>query len=293
MTSTTVKGTVKDFFVYLGLSLVLYSALTTLTFLCFNYVDLLVSAKSDYYRIVSVDSIRWGVSALVILFPLLLGLSYLINNDIHKDSTKLEIRSRKWLLYSGMFVTSVFGVVDLVYLIYSFLGGDLAKEFLLKLLTVLVIAGVAFAYYYQELKRGVEVSVGTKVFGGLTSVGVITLLMFGFYTVGLPGTQRLHKQDEQRIADLYQIRNHVFDYHRRNEKLPENLEVLKNDGFDPQPQDPETKESYEYKVVNNNSFDVCGNFKTKRTSGEYPGYDNWIYHTGRNCFSSKVEQVAK
>ncbi len=89
MSSATVKGTVKDFFVYLGLALVLYSSLSMLTFLCFNYIDLLVAAKSDHDRIASLDSIRWRVSALVILFPLLLGLSYLINNDIRKDSTKL------------------------------------------------------------------------------------------------------------------------------------------------------------------------------------------------------------
>ncbi len=197
-----------------------------------------------------------------------------------------------------MFIASVSGAVDSVYLIYSFLGGDLTKEFVLKLLTVLVIAGVAFAYYYQELKRELKrevvISTGAKVFGGLSSIGVIALLMFGFYTVGLPATQRLHKQDEQRIADLYQIRNRIFDYHRVNGKLPENLEALKDDSFNllPLPKDPETKESYEYKITSPNSFDVCGNFNTSRTAGEYPSYDNLIYHSGNNCFSGKVVQVS-
>src|SRR3989344_2684189 len=275
MTSTTTKGTVKDFFVYLGLSLVLYTSLSTLIFLCFNYIDMFFSyggrTYSDVYRL---DSIRLEVSALVILFPLLVGLSYLINKDIQKDSSKLEIRSRKWLLYSVMFVSSVSGVGDLVYLVYSFMGGDLAKEFLLKLLTILLIAGVAFAYYYQELKRGTVATDGAKVLSGLASLAVVAILGFGFYTVGLPATQRLHKQDEQRMADLYQIKNWVFDYYRTNGKLPENLEALKNNGFDPLPKDPETKEFYEYKIVSQDSFDVCGNFNTKRTAGEYPGYDN-------------------
>ena len=295
MSSTIVKGSIKDFFVYLGSALVLYTSLSALTFLCFSYIDLFFAESPEYPRIYQLDSIRWQVSLLVILFPLFLGLSYLINKDIQRDATKLEIRSRKWLLYSVMFVTSVSGVVDLAYLVHNFLGGGLAQEFLLKALTVLFISGAAFTYYYQELKRGVSVSTGNRVFSGLISVAITAVLAFGFYTVGSPATQRQHRQDEQRIADLSQIKDRVVHYFHAQNNLPENLKKLVGDGFLSLPKDPDNSESYEYTVLDVNSFQLCANFKTERMDGDRSFYlvRDWAYHPGRNCFLSKVEQAAK
>lgn len=307
MSSTTVKGTVKDFFAYLGIALVLYTSLTALTFLCFNYIDMFVSQDSGgYYRTYSLESIRWQISALVILFPLLIGLSYMVNRDIRRDPFKLEVRSRKWLLYSVIFLTGMSGVVDLVFLVYSFLGGDFAKEFLLKSFTVLVIAGTAFAYYHQELRRrgdaadpeervrGAATPVTARLLGSLATVAITAALGFGFYTVGSPIHQRWHREDEQRIRDLSSISSNVSAYFRTESKLPEDLEQLTSKGLGVSAKDAGTGETYGYRVTSPNSFELCANFKTKRIEGDSSFYlaPDWAYHSGQNCFSTKVEPPA-
>jgi len=287
------KGTVKDFFMYLGLTLSLYIGLSVLIFLCFNYIDLYLTNNSDY-RGYSLGSIRWGVSLLTVLFPLFLFLSYLINKDIKNDAVKLmklEIRSRKWFLYSVMFVTSASVVMDLVYLLYGFLGGDLAKEFIFKSTAVLVIAGITFTYYFLELKRKVTVSVAAKVLGRLTSAGIVSVLVFGFYIVGSPITQRQHKQDEQRIFDLYTIRNAALDYYHTKGTLENDINLF---GLNPQPKDPESKNPYEFRLLNTMpvSFELCANFKTQRKIDEASyAFIVWDYHPGRNCFTVQVEQT--
>lgn len=306
MSSTAVKGTVKDFFAYLGIALALYASLATLTFLCFNYIDMLMpQADGSYYRTYSLESIRWQISALIVLFPLLIGLSYMVNKDIQREPLKLEVRSRKWLLYSVIFVTGMSGVIDLVFLVYSFLGGDFAKEFLLKSFTVLLIAGTAFAYYHQELRRrgdaadpeervrGVATPVTARLLGSLATVAVTVALGFGFYTVGSPVRQRQHQEDEQRLQNLSLIGSYVSTYFNAQNKLPENLEQLASKGFDAPDKDPVTGEVYGYRVTSATSYEVCANFKTDRREEEKSFYlRDWNYHPGRNCFSSKVEPPA-
>jgi hypothetical protein len=41
---------------------------------------------------------------------------------------------------------------DLIALVYNLLGGDLTARFVLKVLTIGVIAGAVFAYYLTDLR---------------------------------------------------------------------------------------------------------------------------------------------
>jgi len=292
MNGTTVKGTPKDVFSYLGWLLTLYIGLTSFVWLLFEYIERALPEATDYF---SLSSMRWLVAELVVLFPIFMVISWSLRKDISQNPEKLNTRVRKWFLFLTLFVVSGIFVGNLVYLLYNFLDGELGTRYVLKSLTVLFISVGVFLYYLWDLKGLWVNSQKPKIIACLVSVVVLTGVGFGFYTVGTPWQQRSRNLDRTRVTDLQALERAVFDYHRQNSSLPKELTDLKGSfAYTPMPADPETKEPYEYRVVDQNSFELCATFKTKPVSdySRYPVLDSkWNYEPGRKCFSSKVEQV--
>ena len=292
MNGTTVKGTPKDVFSYLGWLLTLYIGLTSFVWLLFEYIERALPEATDYF---SLSSMRWLVAELVVLFPIFMVISWSLRKDISQNPEKLNTRVRKWFLSLTLFVVSGIFVGDLVYLLYNFLDGELGTRYVLKSLTVLFVSVAVFLYYLWDLKGLWVNSQKPKIIACLVSVVVLAGVGFGFYTVGTPWQQRSRNLDRTRVMDLQALERAVFDYHRQNSNLPKELADLKGSfAYTPMPVDPETKQPYEYRVVDQNSFELCGTFKTKPVPdyGRYPVLDSkWNYEPGKKCFSSKVEQV--
>jgi hypothetical protein len=59
---------------------------------------------------------------------------------------------RKWLTYLTLYVAATVVLSDLATLIQRTLGGELTSRFLLKVLTVAVLAGGVFGYYLTDLR---------------------------------------------------------------------------------------------------------------------------------------------
>lgn len=291
----TTKGTPKDVFSYLSWLITLYIGLTSFVWLLFEFIERAFPKATDY---ASLSAMRGIVAELTVIFPIFLALSWSIRKDISQYPEKLNMRVRKWFLSLTLFLVSAIFVSDLVYLLYNFLDGELEVRYVLKSLTVIFVMAGVFWYYLWDLK-GLWVNSGKpKLVAGLVSVAVLVGVGFGFYTVGTPWQQRSRNHDRTRVSDLQILERTILDYHRQNSSLPKELTDLKG-LFSYQlmpPVDPETKEPYEYRVVDQNSFELCATFKTKLVpdAGRYPELDSkWHYEPGRKCFSLKVEQSKK
>jgi hypothetical protein len=59
---------------------------------------------------------------------------------------------RRWLTYLTLFIAACVLIGDFVSLVYNVLGGELTVRFVLKVLTVGIIAGTVFWYYLSELR---------------------------------------------------------------------------------------------------------------------------------------------
>jgi hypothetical protein len=59
---------------------------------------------------------------------------------------------RRWLSYLTLFATTVVIVGDLASLIYNVLGGELTLRFVLKVLTVGVMAGGVLLFFVFDLR---------------------------------------------------------------------------------------------------------------------------------------------
>ncbi|MBI5742330.1 MAG: hypothetical protein HZA25_00635 [Candidatus Niyogibacteria bacterium] len=287
----------------------LYFSVGSLLTLIFQYINIYIpDVLEQYAREGALSGIRSAVAMLTIIFPIFLGVSWMLNRDIVLDPAKLSGRFRKWLLYLTVFLAAIIIIGDLVSLIYNFLEGDLTWRFILKSLSVLLVASAVFGYYLFEIRRAAAVlPQKVRYFVWSVSVLVAVAVLGGFFTVGSPFEKRLTKLDERRISDLQNIQWSIINYYQKKEIVPEKLSDLRDDisGFIP-PIDPENGSPYEYRATGKLSFELCANFVTENQNSAairnemapaksyYPAgadgtMENWRHGAGRFCFQRTID----
>lgn len=263
------KNLPRDVFLYIFSTIGLITIAIAFGTLAFQIINSYLPDVLSYRPLQSIyGSIRWAVAVLVVVFPVYFGIMKFLNKDAFIFPDKKELRIRKWLLHFAVFAAAIVIVIDLVVLIYYFLQGELTTRFILKILVVLAIAGIIFAYYFKILKDRQE-----KIYSWIPWVAVILIAGFiigGVATAGLPQSQRLVRLDQKRVEDLYNLEYHIVEYWRRSGVLPSSLENLKELNF-PLMVDPETGEAYEYRIIELMKFEICANFKTSaEEKGDWP-----------------------
>src|SRR3989338_9796994 len=124
-TEERIKSAPKDVFVYLLSIATLYTATINFITLIFGYIDIYFPNTLDYYGARNLGSISWSIASIIIVFPVYLLTSWLINRDIKKEPARGEIKISKWLIYLTLFIAAVVVIGDLITIIYNFLEGDL------------------------------------------------------------------------------------------------------------------------------------------------------------------------
>jgi len=103
------------------------------------------------------ENSRYAVSSemacIIVAFPIFLLVMRFILREVEKHPEKVESGVRKWLTYIALLVTAGIVIGDLITFLSYFLRGELTARFVLKALTVIVIAGSIFWYYLGFLKR--------------------------------------------------------------------------------------------------------------------------------------------
>lgn len=257
------------------------------------------------------QSLRWPLSILVIVFPLYVWLTAYGEKNLAQNPAKRELKIRKWLLYLTLFATTIVIIIDLITLIFWFLEGELTVRFLLKVATVLLIAAAVFLYYAWNVKNEIPASRDKRMRFFINGVIVIVcvIIVAGFFVAGSPQAERQRRFDEQRVSDLQTIQYQIVNYWQAKEELPPTLEDLRDEllGFVP-PLDPETGEPYEYKVVEDKSFELCAVFNLSNEYNEDiakqilaparfsslapaqpPSFEIWSHQEGHICFSRTID----
>lgn len=283
-TVVSTKSTPKDVFLYLGLMLTLYVGLSSLTAVLFQYIDMWVGEiGSAYYGL---DTLRWLVAVQTVVFPTFVVVSWLIRKDLSQNAQNKELRVRKWFLCLTLFLAVAITLGDLISLIYHFLDGDFATQFLLKSLTVLVLGLLVCSYYLLDLKG--KLLGKTKLFATVVSVVVLASVSTGFYLVGTPAYQRDRKADEKTVYNLRALEGSIVRYKTEKGTLPSNLEVLKDVSFS-YPSDDQEIKKYEYRVINPTKFELCADFKTSSAPGDELRYGyGWQHKAGHTCLTLTV-----
>ena len=304
------KTTPKDFFLHLGATIALYTAVGALVNLAFTIIDYLnpdVLAGSFY-----AGSVAWPVSLLIVTVPILYTLEWFIKRDYVTMPEKKDIWIRKWRIFLTLFLAVIFIGGDIVALLNTYFSGEITARFAYKILAVVLIAGTVGKYYFYSMydtMRWARMSTRLHTWFGLLLV--VAAIVGGFVITGSPTKQRNLRLDLQRISDLSSIQWQVISYWQRTSKLPSAISELKDDisGITI-PSDPETKNAYEYNVKSGKSFELCATFAAEVTdmSGRgaygrggyvstvaYPyeagvdGNDAWTHGVGKVCFTRTID----
>lgn len=154
LTNIRPKSGPRDVFLHLLSILTLYFSAGSFLALIFQYINIYFPDPATYFSPTDAyNTIRWSIASLIVVFPTYILTTRYLNKLYLSAPEKLNLRSRKWLIYFTLFAGGVIIIGDLVTLVYNLLGGELTARFILKVLAVLFVAGSVFGYYYWHLKH--------------------------------------------------------------------------------------------------------------------------------------------
>ncbi len=298
------KTTAQHFFLQVGALVSLYAGVGALLNLLFRVINVAfpqVGARGLYSYFYSGGSISLPIATLLVAFPLFLVLSAIIQKSFVTDPNLREGGLRKVLLYFTLFVAGAAIAGDLITLIYFFLDGrDITVAFSLKVLSILVVTGGIFGYYLSDL-RGRLTSQSRNIWRVFAILLILVSIILGFVVIGSPRTQRMLRYDGEKITDLQGIQGQILSYWQNKGILPKTLDEMKDSlSYYTVPVDSQTQVQYSYKVLNQNSFELCADFNKASPSdlAAYPssysyGYgrngENWQHEAGRQCFERTID----
>ena len=145
----------REAFLYLVMFCTLYVSAFQLGSLLFQVIDRtfpdeIASRQTEEY---ARSAMRWSVSGLIVAFPVFVFMSSLIAREVARDPVKRSSTIRKRLTFVTLFIAALVLIGDVTTVVYNALGGELTTRFLLKVLTVAVIAGTTFGYYLWDVRQ--------------------------------------------------------------------------------------------------------------------------------------------
>ncbi len=297
----TKRNIPRDLFLHLLAIVTLYWSAVSFVTLMWQYINkFFPDALNRYYA--GNEAIRFAVSSLFIVFPVFILVSWYLNKIYSREYAVRESKIRKWLIYLTLFIASLVIIGDLIITINMFLGGEITARFILKALSVLLVAGLVFGYYLDDVRRETPTKLA-RYFAWGTSAIVLIGVIGAFFIVGSPQTARLMQFDQQKIGDLEGIQAQIVNYWQRKEALPNSFADLKDtiSGYEV-PVDPQSKQPYEYRIIDSSQlkFELCATFnKEGKSTGEgyegkyaspYSVFRNWDHTAGRNCFEKTIDK---
>jgi hypothetical protein len=302
--------TPKDFFLDLTWLIALYASIISLINILFETINRSfpdVLSYQNYYVGTYDTSIRLSIACLIVFFPVYIFITRYVRKITENDPSKKDIRSHKWFVYLTVFLTSITMLVDLIALINTFLNGEITTRFILKVIAILIVMGVAFGYYMFELrKEGVSNKIG-NIFVSISILITVGTLVYAFIIIGSPNQERLRKIDQQKIYDLQNIQYKILDYWQKQSRIPASLNVLNDPIYsftvphDPDFRSGKNSSDYVYTVIDSNTFELCATFNIENQEEKsiydnpYPpemSHDNnWTHTKGNQCFKRVLDKT--
>ncbi len=279
----------KDAFLYLLAFLTLGTWTIQLGALLFAAIDrAFPNPVLDYSNSVWMTrSMADELASIIVGFPVFLLVTWGIMRGARRQPERLEGSVRKWLTYIALVVTASIVIGDVVTFLAYFLRGDLDARFVLKVVTVLGIAGGVFAYYLDSLRRDWVSSARNRFFAGAALVTVAFGIVAGFVQIGSPAVQRAASEDARRLFDLSSIAQtlHGRWLARGGEAFlpPGAIQNLQNQMLAGGAiVDPVSGQPYEYTPLQGTVYRLCANF-SRPSQADVPG--RWKHPARHSCFT--------
>jgi len=244
----------------------------------------------------SADLLRFGISALIIAAPLYFIVSRLIYKNLYTGVLDKDAAVRKWLTYFILLASSVLMLGWLIAIINNFLNGELTLKFILKAVSSIIIALIAFSFYLYDIKREQVANVKSNIirlyFWGSLII-IVAVFTSALFIIETPKQARDRKIDTATINSFSQIDIAINDFYKKTDKMPESLAQLMADTNylnDRDIKDVETNEIYQYQVLGEKKYQLCAFFRTSNQDDLNSDYYNryWPHQAGEQCIEQDV-----
>lgn len=295
----------KNFILQLASLITLFVSIPAFITLVFGVINLVFpDAAESYWRIDNArEGIRISIAILVIFFPAYLLTTRIVNKSRRTEGTIYHTLT-KWLIYIALLVAGIIMLIDLAVVVMTFLNGEITIRFILKALAVLAVIGSAFYYYLEDAKNYWQNREKTSMqIGAVALLVVATVTVFAFTKIETPQEVRSAKLDSEQVSDLQAIQSRIEVYYQENSMLPGTIaEAYPTSNI---PVAPGDRKAYEYKVIDDSSYELCAYFATessnpderiatpvidKRSALEVSNY-NWEHGIGDKCFKRTIVEV--
>lgn len=288
------------FYYLLSLVALIFMAISV-GMVAFGIIDKTIPDILNYYNYSSVDSrLKFAISALLISIPVFYSVSCLINRGLRCQELDKESPIRRWLTYFIILVSSLIILGSFVSLVNSFLSGELTVRFILKVASVLLIAGISFSFYLYDVKRESPEKKDrvTKIFFVVTLFLVVSVFVAAWFFVESPQKTRARRIDNLILNNFFNLESCINSYYTYNKKLPEKISDLSLNQqiyFNPEfALDPESNEEIGYNKINDSEFELCANFRTSSYEEDQNdprlrlNGNNQEHDSGYQCLSRKL-----
>ena len=294
-----IKITAKDFFLNLGAIIALATVVGYLLDLLFTIINKSYPVTTGYsYGYYESYSISWPVATLIVIFPIYILLMWLLEKEFENVPERRFTGVLKWLTSITLFIAAFVIAGDLITVLYYFIDGqEMTAGFIMKVLSVLVIALALFFYYISDIMGKLN-SMSRKVWIGVSFLIILGAIVWGFSVLGSPRTQQLLKYEQQKVSDLQSINGQVENYYASKGVLPNTLEERVGGNYYIPRVDPQSQKPYEYEKGNDTTYKLCAEFNkasddknsTNPVAYEYSynGINTWIHPAGKHCFKQTI-----
>ena len=109
-------------------------------------------AANPSIRSFGVNEIAWQLATLIVAFPCFLLVARLIGRELQRRADAIDSGVRSWLTYIALVIAGLVALGDGIWVVATFLSGELTARFILDSVVVIGLSGGIFAYYLRTLR---------------------------------------------------------------------------------------------------------------------------------------------
>lgn len=290
----------KNFVIQLGSLITLYISIAAFITLIFSTVNIAIPdpAAVSWAYDNNQSALRTSLSLLVVFFPTYIFLTHRVN-QIRRTEKSTYATLTKWLIYISLLIGGLIMLIDLVFVVNTFLEGELTTRFAIKAAALLGVIAVTFNYYLLDAKDYWQKCMqGSAVYGAVMSALVIGMMAASLYHLETPSEVREQKIDDTQVQDLTEMYWRIETHYATNGTLPNSIDTLYEE--EELPTAPEGRSEYMYKITSPDTFELCAEFATEdyneasriALTPDSKNY-NWNHGAGSWCFEREVTYTEK
>lgn len=193
--------------------------------LLFGQINYWIPEPGDWRRYASANGMRWSMAALIVFAPTFFFIDRSDRRATQADPARTHGTARRWLSALAMLIAVTTLLGDALYLIYTWLDGQLTARFLAKSATVAGIAVIVLAYFRED-RTMPFLRVPLPASGLLMALAALSLGL-SLWTIGGPAQGQVERRDSLRIKDMRTLSHDIANCTTIDrDNLPEQLDPM-------------------------------------------------------------------